>query len=147
MGREGLWAALLGVAAALFGGLNVFQFLFFRSTRRRYEAEAAGAEIETRQRRTDHMQDQYEFVLDKLDKLQRDYYTLSEKYRDMVMEYTAEVAQKCREVEGLKRRVEELQLENSALRAAAAGGAELPHDGPFSPMGKTFKPCTKVRPA
>lgn len=37
---------LLGILVALFGGLNIFQFIFFRATKKKYEAEGEVAHAE-----------------------------------------------------------------------------------------------------
>ncbi len=37
---------ILGILAALFGGLNVFQLIFFRATKKKYEAEGEVAHAE-----------------------------------------------------------------------------------------------------
>ena len=39
---------ILSIALALFGGLNIFQFIFFRTTKQKYEAEAQKERLEAR---------------------------------------------------------------------------------------------------
>lgn len=49
---------LLGILAALFGGLNIFQFIFFRYTKKEYWARAEQAAIEAKDARFEFLQKQ-----------------------------------------------------------------------------------------
>lgn len=40
------WTTILGVLTLLFGGLNIFQFIFIRATKKEYEAKAEQAKQE-----------------------------------------------------------------------------------------------------
>lgn len=93
---------LLSVVAALFGGLNIFQFLFLRSTKKRYEAEANKVQIEAAHGRMDLQQDQYDYVNAQLTKIQEEYYSLAEKYRTTMTEHLKEIDVKCNEIASLK---------------------------------------------
>ena len=49
---------LLGILAALFGGLNIFQFIFFRYTKKEYWARAEQAAVEAKDARFESLQKQ-----------------------------------------------------------------------------------------
>lgn len=46
---------LLGVLATLFAGLNIFQFIFFRATKKEYEAKAEKAETDSSEAKHDYL--------------------------------------------------------------------------------------------
>ncbi len=96
---------ILGIFVALFGGLNIFQILFFRSTKRKYEADANKAQIEVAQGRQDLHQDQYDYVNSQLTKIQEEYYTLADRYRATMTEHLKEIDDKCNEIAKLKSRL------------------------------------------
>ena len=94
--------AILGIITALLGGVNIFQLLFLRATKRKYEAEARKAETETEQAKTDLHQDQYDYVNEQLSKIQQEYYSLAARYRETMTEHLTEIDQKCNEIAELK---------------------------------------------
>ena len=49
---------ILGIVAGLFGGLNILQFIFFRSTKKEYQARAEQAAIEAKDARFESLQKQ-----------------------------------------------------------------------------------------
>jgi len=49
---------ILGILAALFGGLNIFQFIFFRYTKKEYWARAEQAAVEAKDARFESLQKQ-----------------------------------------------------------------------------------------
>lgn len=51
---------LLGALATLFAGLNIFQFIFFRSTKREYEAKAEQAATEAKDAKHDYLEKRIE---------------------------------------------------------------------------------------
>ena len=89
---------LLGIALALFGGLNIFQFLFFRATKQKYEAEAQKEKTEAEHGRIDLQQDQYDYVNAQLTKIQEEYYTLADRYRSTMSQHLKEIDGKCNEI-------------------------------------------------
>lgn len=93
---------IITVIAAIFAGCNVFQFLFFRSTRRKYEAEAEAAKTEAEHGKLDLQQDQYDYVNSQLSKIQQEYYELADKYRRTMSEHLQEIDLKCNEIAELK---------------------------------------------
>lgn len=93
---------ILAILASLLGGLNIFQIIFFRKTKRRLEAETAKTEVETEQAKTDLHQDQYDYVNEQLSKIQQEYYDLAAKYRETMTQHLMEIDQKCNEIAELK---------------------------------------------
>ena len=93
---------LLSIIATLFLGVNVFQFIFWRKTKRKYEAETAKAEAEAGQAQTDLHQDQYDYVNEQLSKIQKEYYDLAARYRETMTQHLMEIDQKCNEIAELK---------------------------------------------
>jgi len=76
------WA--LGIIAMLFGGLNIFQVLFWRAEKKKHNAEATAAEAEAKQKSIDLQQDQYDFLLNKLSELQKSYYEVVKQLQDSI---------------------------------------------------------------
>ena len=93
---------LLTIAVALFGGLNIFQFIFLRATKQKYEAEASKAATEAKHERIDLQQDQYDYVNAQLTKIQEEYYTLADRYRSTMSQHLKEIDGKCNEIAQLK---------------------------------------------
>ncbi len=93
---------LLSILVTLFAGLNVFQFIFIRITKRKYAAEAAKAEAEAGQLQTDLHQDQYDYVNEQLSKIQKEYYDLAARYRETMTQHLMEIDVKCNEIAELK---------------------------------------------
>lgn len=96
---------ILSILVALFGGCNVFQFLFLRATKKKYAAEVKQVEIAAEQGRVDLQQDQYDYVQGQLSKIQQEYYELAEKYRRNMTEHLQEIDGKCNEIAELKSKV------------------------------------------
>lgn len=97
------------IIAGLFASLNIFQFIFWKATKRKYNAEASKAEVEAAQGCFDLRQDQFTYINNQLDKLQKDYCDLAEKYRSSMIEHIAEINGKCEEIRELKGEIARLQ--------------------------------------
>lgn len=93
---------LLGIITSLLAGMNVLQFIFWRKTKRKYEAETAKTEVETEQAKTDLHQDQYDYVNEQLSKIQQEYYDLAARYRETMTKHLMEIDEKCNEIAELK---------------------------------------------
>lgn len=93
---------ILSVLLALLGGVNIFQFLFLRATKKKYEAEARAAETAAEHGRVDLQQDQYDYVNSQLSKIQQEYYDLAAKYRETMTNHLQEIDNKCNEIAELK---------------------------------------------
>lgn len=113
-------AAVLGVAVALFGGLNIFQFIFFRSTRRKYNAEGTIAEVEANRKNIDLMHDQIDFFTRNFKAMQADYEELSDKHRDLLLHHAEEMAKLKAEVKRLSVEIDSVRQENEELRRVNA---------------------------
>ena len=46
---------IIGIVTTLLAGLNIFQFIFFRATKKEYEAKASQAETEAKETRHDYL--------------------------------------------------------------------------------------------
>ena len=93
---------ILAIALALLGGVNIFQIIFFRSSKKMYQAKAEAALTEVQQTKVDLQQDQYDFVNAQLTKIQQEFYDLAEKYRKNMSDNLNEIDQKCNEIAELK---------------------------------------------
>lgn len=104
------------IFTTLFGGLNIFQFIFFRTERKKRNAEANLASVEVQEKDINLKQDQFDFILSKLSKYQSDYYELadmrmkeSRKHMDQVKEsdrkYSEVINGKCNEIADLKSKI------------------------------------------
>ncbi|MCQ2058659.1 MAG: hypothetical protein MJY71_02375 [Bacteroidaceae bacterium] len=96
---------ILPILIALLGGANVFQFLFFRSTQKKYAADAKVAETQAEHGRVDLQQDQFDYVNTQLSKIQQEYYELAAKYRETMTQHLQEIDEKCNEIASLKSRL------------------------------------------
>lgn len=96
---------LLGILTALFGGLNIFQFIFFRATKKKYEAEgdmahaeAGAAQQSALERRLAAVEKLYEEQGKVVDSMRVDYLKISQEKFDT------------------DKKMVKLELENRALR-------------------------------
>ena len=94
--------AILSVLVALLGGVNIFQLFFYRSTKKRYEAEAEKVKTAADHDRLDLHQDQYDYVNAQLTKIQQEYYDLAGRYRETMTAHLLEIDSKCNEIAELK---------------------------------------------
>ena len=97
---------LLGGLVALFGGLNVFQFIFFRATKKEYAAKAEQAVVEATDARFASLQKQINDM--------EDLYRAQGESLKTVREELLEISKKKMESD---QRVSQLELENAALKA------------------------------
>lgn len=93
---------ILAILTTLFGGVNIFQFLYYRSTKKKYEADADKASTSAAHDKLDLHQDQYDYVNAQLSKIQEEYYALADKYRKTMTEHLSEIDEKCNEIAELK---------------------------------------------
>ncbi|MCP9611137.1 hypothetical protein [Coprobacter tertius] len=70
-----LWVVLTG----LFGGLNIFQFIFLRAERKKAFAAAESIVLDNNRKKQDLKQDDYEYLTKKCDKLTKDYFEMLDK--------------------------------------------------------------------
>lgn len=102
-------STVLGIVAVLFGGLNIFQFLFFRSTKKEYEAQAAQAEIKAKDARFESLQRQ-------IDNMESLYRSQGEELKS-VREELLDITRKKMESD---KRVAQLEVENNSLKEKVA---------------------------
>ncbi len=94
--------AILSALVALLGGVNILQLFFYRSTKKRYEAEAEKVKTAADHDRLDLHQDQYDYVNAQLTKIQQEYYDLAGRYRETMTAHLLEIDSKCNEIAELK---------------------------------------------
>lgn len=105
---------VLTIIAGLFGGLDIFQFFFWRSEQKKHNAEAAAAEADAKQKNIDMQQDQFDYLLTKLSEFQKSYYDVVKQLQDSIEEKTAlkkEISELKGTVEAQNRKISELQKE------------------------------------
>ena len=93
---------LLGIIAALSAGLNIFQVIFWRTQRDKLRAEADASTTDAHRKDIDLQQDQYDYLLQKLNEYQEQYFTLSKKLQDEMMSHMSDINAKCDEIAALK---------------------------------------------
>lgn len=96
---------ILAILTALFGGANILQFLFYRATKKKYEADADKASTAAAHDKLDLHQDQYDYVNAQLSKIQEEYYALADRCRKMTSDHLLEIDGKCNEIAELKSKV------------------------------------------
>ena len=110
---------ILGTVATILAGLDIFQFFFFRSTKRRYEAEAEKAKIESEQTRSDYLEKRIE-SMEKMYSQQGD---LLDRLREQVLQLSEENLENKQTIQRLEsekktlsEKVEKLETEVQAYR-------------------------------
>lgn len=127
---------VLGIITALFGGLNIFQFIFWRAERTRHQAVAEAAAAEAKQKSIDLQQDQFDFLQDKLSDWEKKYDDVVQKLHDSIDEKTElkkQISELKGTVEAQNRKITELQQEIETFSKRFI---------PSKPK-KTVKPSTK----
>lgn len=64
---------ILGIAAALFAGLNIFQFIFLRSTKKEYEAKAQQAKVEAEKAETEAKDARHDYLVKRIESMEKMY--------------------------------------------------------------------------
>jgi septal ring factor EnvC (AmiA/AmiB activator) len=95
------WDDISTILLSTLGGLNVFQIFFWKLKRRKDTAEVVQAEIDAKQKSIELQQDQYSYLMDTLNKVQKDYYALDEKARQLIID----IQEKCTEIATLKSKI------------------------------------------
>lgn len=83
------------ILTSLFGGLNIFQFIFFRAEKRKAFAKADSMDLENTRAAREIYRDDYEHLSNKCDKLTQDYFLMLEKAQkamEEVSELKCEIA-------------------------------------------------------
>ncbi|MCP9610829.1 hypothetical protein [Coprobacter tertius] len=92
------WGIIL---SGLFGGLNIFQFIFFRAERKKALAAAESMVLDNEQKKLDLRQDDYEYLTKKCDKLTKDYFEMLEKAQ-LAMQEVAQMKSEITHLKGLR---------------------------------------------
>lgn len=100
------------ILLALFGGANIWQFIYYKTQRDKLRAEAdklkaiADEErVNAKHKGLDLMQDQADYLLEKLNTVQADYVALQSQMRDEMANHTMTIHNKCNEIAELKSKV------------------------------------------
>lgn len=93
---------ILGIITLLLGGLNIFQLIFWRTQRDKMRAEADASTTEAHRKEIDLQQDQYDYLLEKLNTFQEQYFKLSKRMQDEMQEHINAINEKCDEIAVLK---------------------------------------------
>ena len=110
------WA--LSIIAGLFGSLNIFQLIFWRSARKKHSAEAASAEADAKQKHIDIQQQQFNFLQTKLHDFETKYYDVVEKLQVTLhekIELTQHISQLEAKIELQNKHISELKAEIETL--------------------------------
>ena len=107
---------LLTVLTVLFGGLNIFQFIFFRSTKKEYEAKAEKTAIESSDakhdylvKRVESMEQLYQKQGEVLDGVRKEVLRLTQDVQDRdkkIIGYESEITSLNAKVTRLEKEVE-----------------------------------------
>ena len=100
---------ILSSLMALFGGLNIFQFVFFRSTKKEYQARAEQAALDAKDARFESLQNQIR-NMEELYRQQSD--TLAQVRKELLDKATKEIES--------EKRVAQLEAENKSLSEKVA---------------------------
>jgi len=85
---------LLGGLVAIFGGLNIFQFIFFRTTKKEYEAKAEKAATESSDAKHDYLVKRVE----SMEKLYQKQGEILDSVRQEVLRLQKDVEEKDRQI-------------------------------------------------
>lgn len=96
---------ILAVLATSLGGINIFQFVYYKTQRDKLRAEADTAVTQAKQKDIDLQQDQYDYLLSKLSQFQKDYIELQEKVQSEARTHTETITTKCNEIAELKSKI------------------------------------------
>lgn len=99
-------SSIFGALTLLFGGLNIFQFIFFRATKKEYQAKAERAAIEAKDARFDSLQKQI-----------NDMETLYRAQGDDLKSVREELLDITKKKMESDKRVTQLEVENASLKA------------------------------
>ena len=93
---------ILAIFSTVSCGLNIFQFIFWKTQRDKMRAEADSSMTDAHRKDIDLQQDQYDYLLQKLNEYQEQYFTLSKKLQDEMMSHMSDINAKCDEIAALK---------------------------------------------
>lgn len=104
---------ILGIAAALFAGLNIFQFIFFRSTKKEYEAKAQQAKVEAEKAETEAKDARHDYLVKRIESMEKMY----NQQGEILDGLREKVLQLGEEKLASEQRIKQLEAENKTLTA------------------------------
>lgn len=97
------------IILSLFGGANIWQFIHYKIQRDKLRAEADKLRaqvdeerVNVRHKGLELMQDQADYLLDKLNTVQGEYIALQKQMRDEMADHSTTINTKCNEIAQLK---------------------------------------------
>lgn len=97
---------ILGLLTLLFAGVNIFQFIFLKQTKKKYEAEADKAKASVKSDEIDNMR-----------KAMEDFYgRLVDKQNERIAQLDEKIAEKDKRIDVLEGEVTTLRSENADLK-------------------------------
>ena len=93
------------IIIVLLGGINFIQLFQYKTTVKKYKAEANSATVDAEQKKIDLHQDQYDYLLQKLTKYQEDYFSMSERLQEQTRKDIGIINTKCNEIAELKSKI------------------------------------------
>lgn len=100
------WSIISTILVGLLGGVNIFQLIYYKSQKKLLMAQASEADYDAKHKGLDLMQDQADYLMEQLSKLQKEYLELSDKMRDDYTAHTQQIQDKCNEIASLKSAIE-----------------------------------------
>lgn len=96
---------ILGTVASILGGVNVFQLVYYKTQRDKLRAEADSAGVDAKHKGLDLMQDQADYLIERLNNVQEEYISLQKKLREEAANHTNTINEKCNEIAELKSKI------------------------------------------
>lgn len=87
------------------GGTSIVELVYIGSEKRRRDAEASSAHYQAKQKRLVFTQDAYNYLLEKLNTFQAEYFELSERVQKQTQKHLEEINEKCDEIAALKSKI------------------------------------------
>lgn len=105
-------STILGAGCALFAGLNIFQFIFFHSTKKQYEAKAEKVA-------TDTSDAKHDYLVKRIESMEKLYLKQGEELDKMRSEYlllSQELMEKSQRIKNLEAQNESMRLEVESMK-------------------------------
>lgn len=100
-----MWETVLAYMTVLLGGANILQFIFIRSERKKAHANAEEAEADADRKKYELNKDQADYLIENLDKVNREYVELQRNIRESEAKHTQEILDKCKTIAELRSQV------------------------------------------
>lgn len=96
---------VLALCTTVFGGTSLWQFFLLRQERKKANAEASSAETDSERKKYELSKDQADYLIESLDKVNREYVELQQSIRDSESKHTQEILDKCKTISELRSQV------------------------------------------